>query len=270
MPASPSNAGPSQFNPPQFGGPEVHPEFGYFAPTVRFRRKFVLVLEGVACGVLVGAVAMFFATMEREEGKASAMLAMPMLVAPTPSAAPPAATPSSPTASTPTAFGSAAASTSPAPGSVRAAPASSTPTVSKPRSPTPASAASAPQQTAAAGHLAPVRFVPESIALPAAAPRLAPAASDTPPGVTVSASASVSAPAISAAELPPTLPVIAAAPAPATEIKAVVAKPKRKIVREPQSERSARQVPREPDPRSAYAGPRPPPAFLRPLFGFGF
>ena len=62
MPASPSNAGPSQFDAAQF-----HPEFGYLAPTVRFRRKFALIIEGAACGILLGAVAMFFATMEREE-----------------------------------------------------------------------------------------------------------------------------------------------------------------------------------------------------------
>jgi hypothetical protein len=115
-----------------------------------------------------------------------------------------------------------------------------------------------------------VRFVPESIALPAAAPRLAPAASDTPAAIALSASAFASAPALSAAELRPTLPAIEAAPAPAPEAKAAVAKPKRKIVRAPQSERTARH-PSEPDPRTAYASPGPqPPSFLRPLFGFGF
>ncbi len=51
----------------------------------------------------------------------------------------------------------------------------------------------------------------------------------------------------------------------------MAAKPKKKIVREPQPERTARQNPREPEPRTAYASPRPqPPVFLRPLFGFGF
>ena len=253
MPASPSNAGTSQFNPPQFGGPQVHPEFGYLAPTVRFRRKFVLLLEGVACGALVGAVAMFFATMEREEGKASAMLATPMLVAPTPSAAssaaPSAATPSASTASVPT---------------------KSTPKVSKPGSSPPASAASTPQQMAAVRGFAPVRFVPESIALPTAAPRLPPVINELRPTLTVGASASVPAPAASATEPPPML-VVDTTPAPAPEIKAAVAKPKKRIVRDPQSERTARQTPREPDPRTAYASPGPqPPAFLRPLFGFGF
>ena len=156
MPASSSNAGPSQFNAPQFGGPEVHPEFGYLAPTVRLRRKFALVLEGVACGVLVGAIAMFFATMEREEEKASAMLATPMLVTPMPvtpmssAATSSAATPASPKASAPTASGSAAmASTPGASGSVPTAPAASTKPALKPGSSTPASATSTPPQTAA-------------------------------------------------------------------------------------------------------------------------
>ncbi len=169
MPASPSNAGPSQFDAPQFGGPQVHPEFGYFAPTVRFRRKFALVLEGLAGGVLVGAVAMFFATMEREE-KAVAMLATPMLVTPMSSAA----TPASPKASAPTASGSAAIASTPAPAASNAAPAARatstppvstppapTPTVSKPGPSTPASATSTAPQTAAVRDFGPVRFVPE-------------------------------------------------------------------------------------------------------------
>ena len=56
----------------------------------------------------------------------------------------------------------------------------------------------------------------------------------------------------------------------------MVAKPKKKIVREPQSERTARQIPPEPEPRTAFASPfrrssePPAPGFLRPLFGFGF
>jgi hypothetical protein len=64
----------------------------------------------------------------------------------------------------------------------------------------------------------------------------------------------------------------AAAPEPAPEVKAVVAKPKRKIVRE----RTARHMPPEPEPRTAYASPfrrssEPQTSgFLRPFFGFGF
>ena len=276
MPASQLNAGASQFNPPQFGGPQVHPEFGYLAPTVRFRRKFTLLLEGVACGVLVGAVAMFFATMEREEEKAVAMLATPMLTTPVSSAA----TPSSPIASAPAATASTPAASRPGP----AAPAASPPTVAKPGSSTPASVTSTPSQTAAVRGFAPVRFVPESIALPAAAPRLPPVLNNTPPAVTVGASASASAsvsvlapadateltPAPSVAAAPVSAPAFA--PAPASEIKAVVAKPKKRIVREP----TARRLPPEPEPRTAFAGPfrrssePPAPGFWRPLFGFGF
>jgi hypothetical protein len=294
MPASQLNAGASQFNPPQFGGPQVHPEFGYLAPTVRFRRKFTLLLEGVACGVLVGAVAMFFATMEREEEKAVAMLATPMLITPVSSAAmPSAATPASPKASAPIASGPAATASTPAasrPGP--AAPAAFPPTVSKPGSSTPAlvTLTSTPPQTAAVRGFAPVRFVPESIALPAVTPRLPPVLNDTPPAVTVGASASVSAsasvqaPADATEPTPSPAPSVAAAPefapapapefvpAPAPEIKAVVAKPKKRIVREP----TARRLPPEPEPRTAFAGPfrrssePPAPGFWRPLFGFGF
>jgi hypothetical protein len=274
MPASPSKAGPSQFDAPQFDARQVHPEFGYFAPTVRFRRKFALVLEGIACGILVGAVAMFFATMEREE-QALAMLATPMLVTPISSAATSsAATPSSPIASAPAAIASTPAASGPAP----AAPAASTPTVSKPGSSTPASATLTPPQTAAVPGFAPVRFVPESIALPAAAPRHPPVLGDTPPAVTVGASASVSAsawvPAQAASAEPTPVPPVAATPAPAPEIKAVVAKPRKRIVREPRSERTARHIPPEPEPRTAFAGrfrrsSEPPPGFWRPHFGFG-
>lgn len=274
MPASPSNAGPSQLDAAQF-----HPEFGYLAPTVRFRRKFALIIEGAACGILVGAVAMFFATMEHEEEKAVAMLATPMLATPVSSAA----APSSPIASAPVAMASTPAASRPAP----AAPAASTPTVSKPGSSTPASVTSTPSQTAAVRGFAPVRFVPESIALPAVAPKLPPVLNDTPPDVTVgasvSASASVPAEAESATE-PTAAPWVVAtpapapvfAPAPAPEIKAVVAKPKKRIVREPKSERTARQFPPEPEPRTAFASPfrrssePPAPGFFRPPFGFGF
>jgi hypothetical protein len=263
MPASPSNAGPSQFDAAQF-----HPEFGYFAPTVRFRRKFALIIEGAVCGILVGAVAMFFATMEHEE-KAHAMLATPMLVAPVSSAA----TPSSAPAAAPAAIASIPAASRPVP----AAPAASIPTVSKPGSSTPASVTSTPRQTAAVRGFAPVRFVPESIALPAVAPRLHPVPNDTPPAVTVGKSESASVPpqAASASEPPP---AVAAAPASAPEAKAVVAKPKprKKIAREPRPERTARRIPFEPEPRSAFAGRfrhySEPPArgFVRPFFSFGF
>jgi hypothetical protein len=62
---------------------QFHPEFGYFAPTMRFWSKAWLGLKGVALGALAGAVAVFFLTKEREE-KALAMLATPVTVAPRP------------------------------------------------------------------------------------------------------------------------------------------------------------------------------------------
>ena len=72
-------------SPSQFDATQFHPEFGYFAPTIRFRRKLALTLKGGALGVLVGAVAMFVVTMDREE-KALTMLSTPVLTIPAPSA----------------------------------------------------------------------------------------------------------------------------------------------------------------------------------------
>ena len=68
---------------PSYDAGQFHPEFGYFAPTMRFRSKVWLALKAVTLGVLAGAVAMFFLTMEREE-KALTMLATPVTVAPVP------------------------------------------------------------------------------------------------------------------------------------------------------------------------------------------
>ena len=68
---------------PSYDTGQFHPEFGYFAPTMRFRSKVWLALKAVTLGVLAGAVAMFFLTMEREE-KALTMLATPVTVAPVP------------------------------------------------------------------------------------------------------------------------------------------------------------------------------------------
>jgi hypothetical protein len=66
--------------------------------------------------------------------------------------------------------------------------------------------------------------------------------------------------------------MVAAAPESAPEANAVVAKPKKKIARSPKPERTARQIPPEPEPRSAFASPfrSQGSGFLRPLFGFGF
>jgi hypothetical protein len=76
MPVAPTGANPSQLDTSQF-----HPEFGYFAPTIRFRRQVVLTLKGALWGTLVGAVVMFFMGVEREE-KGLRMLAVPMLSGP--------------------------------------------------------------------------------------------------------------------------------------------------------------------------------------------
>jgi hypothetical protein len=76
MSAWPSNASRSDAG-------RFHPEFGYFAPTMRFRSKAWLAVKAVVLGALAGAVAMFFLTMEREE-KALTMLATPVVLPPVP------------------------------------------------------------------------------------------------------------------------------------------------------------------------------------------
>jgi hypothetical protein len=76
MPAPPAGANPSRLDMSQF-----HPEFGYFAPTIRFRRQAILTLKGALWGTLLGAVAMFFMGVEREE-KGLRMLAVPIGSAP--------------------------------------------------------------------------------------------------------------------------------------------------------------------------------------------
>lgn len=193
MSASPPHATPSQFDAAQY-----HPEFGYLAPTIRFRRKAALTLKGLVWGALVGAIATFVVVMDREE-RALTML-------------------------------------------------------------------STPTQVAAVENWAPVLFVPESIAMPAAVLGNPRARSVAPPAVAVAASRPV-APA----------PVDAAAPARA-EVKAV-AKPKKKVVHEPPPTKTARAPEPEPrpelrvEPRAAFASPFRPFAepqdgqFPRPIFG---
>lgn len=214
MPASPSDAVSSQFDATQF-----HPEFGYLAPTMHVRRKVALTLKAAACGVLIGAAAMFVAVMDREgeEETALTMLATPVLVIPT-----------SPT-------------------------------------PTPAPI----------NNLAPVLFVPESIALPAATPKNPGFRSVTSPAV--AAAAAGPPPLASANATPLAAPAVttASAPASAPEVKAT-AKPKKKVVREPQPDRTVRPAPAEPEPRAAFAGSSrrfaepPVPGHGRPIFGFGW
>jgi hypothetical protein len=213
MPASPPYAAPSQFDATQF-----HSEFGYLAPTIRFRRKVALTLKGGALGALVGAVAVFVVVTDREE-KAFTMLSTPVLTIPA-SPAPVLAMPMSSK-----------------PGSPAREP--STPATSVPGSLTPAQVA--------AINSARVRFVPEALALPAAVPADPHVRGPAPPVV-----------AVGPLDLVLRGSVIAAAP---------VAKPKKKIVREPQPERIVRPAPAEPGSRSAYAAESSVPRFLRSIFG---
>ncbi len=169
MPASPPTAVPSQYDATQF-----HSEFGYLAPTIRFRRKVALTLKGGALGALFGAAAVFVVVMDREE-KAFTMLSTPVATAPAPIAPAPLTVALAPPASSVPA--------SPVPASsapVAYKPAASAP-VSRPpvsRPPVVAAAPASPAQTPSvtprpaatqiAGGSPSVRFVPEAFALPAA------------------------------------------------------------------------------------------------------
>ena len=134
MSASPSDM-PSQLEAP-------HPEFGYLAPTRRLRRKIALTLNAAVLGGLAGATVVFFTTVDREE-KPVTMLARPVLIAPA--------------SSTPAA---------PAPARVATMPAAPAPVVAAPASTTPTSIRPARVDAIAP----PVRFIPETMALPAAVP----------------------------------------------------------------------------------------------------
>ena len=101
MSASPSDM-PSQLEAP-------HPEFGYLAPTMRFRRRIVLALKATVFGGLAGAAAMYFLTIDRED-RPLTMLATPVLIAPASS---------TPTAQAPVAPAPAAAPAVPTPASGR-------------------------------------------------------------------------------------------------------------------------------------------------------
>jgi hypothetical protein len=121
----------------------------------------------------------------------------------------------------------------------------STPVLATPVLTTPAR--STPMQAAVVNNAPPVLFVPESIALPDASPAKPRVLSVAPPTVAPAASAMM-VPAAAPAE-----PAIAAAPAP-VEVKAV-AKPKKKVVREPEPDRTMRRTPLELNPLAAFAGP---------------
>lgn len=236
-------ASPSDLR-PQAETAHLHPEFGYLAPPLRFRRKLMLTFKAGVLGALAGAVAMFFLNIDRDE-KPLAMLATPVLVAPA--------------VSKPTEL---------APVAQAAAPAASTVTlaVATPAAPIPAAptrpATGPSQQRAAPGLTAPppVRFVPETIALPEAAPGAiglrgstpsvaAAASAPVPPaGSTVGASAGASA-------------MASAAPAPPPVAKAAARPKKKRIVREPpRHERTARLAAPEPEPPSRRFG--------APIFGW--
>ena len=253
MPASPSNHSSSTYDPTQF-----HSEFGYLAPTMRFRRKVALTLKGGTLGALAGVVAMFFMVMDRGEERAFTMLSTPVVTAPaSPMIAQPA--PSGPTPSPRAA---------PTPAPVVAAPAApvvAMPMSSKPGAPaheprprvaaapvpsaTPSSAASAsltPAQLAAV-NAARIRYVPESLAVPDASGARGVAPVEAAPVDLISQMSLIAVP-------------------PAAHAKAAP-KPKKKIVRDAQAERTVRQAPIQPGPRSAFAAEAPVPRFLRSIFG---
>jgi hypothetical protein len=263
--------------PPRFDASEFHPEFGYLAPTMRFRRKVALTLMGALWGVLIGAGtgAVLYAVMDREEQKAHAMLASPVLTPPatsTPaSALPPAAAPSAP-------LRYARPRSVPRPPRVVSVP----PTPAPPAEPSSTPKTPAPTRTAVANASAEVRFVPQSIALPMVAPRDPEASSPT---VVVEAPSMPAEPVVAEAATPvvddPPAPVVDEPPAPVRQVRAPPRSRKRavrearsertaresrsertargsrseRIAREPRSERSVRYYPPpEPDPRTGYAG----------------
>jgi hypothetical protein len=207
MSASPSDI-PSQLEAP-------HPEFGYLAPTKRFRRKIGLTIKAAVFGALAGAVAMYFVANDRDERPVT-MLATPVLIAPAASTPTPAA-PTAPTVATP----------------APSAPASPTPAPSK------------PTRTAATDIVAPpVPYVPQTIALPQATPRGF--------GLRGSVAGTASGPmpsAPSTADVPPAASG-AAAPAPVpTPVAKAPTRPKKKVVRERLPDPEPRAAYASPPPR---------------------
>ncbi|MBX9778419.1 MAG: hypothetical protein K2Y71_28930 [Xanthobacteraceae bacterium] len=191
----------------------------------------------MALGALVGAVGVFFLTMEREE-KARTMLATPVTVAPVPDKPAQIAMPGQPPRP----------QIQQAQASQNQAPKPQTAQVRAPQTQSPR------PQAPATYTWAPVRFLPESIALPAAAPRpsevMPPLRSTIATGPAPEPASTVGAsPAASEATMVP----------PGAPAAKAVAKPKKKIVREP---------PPEPEPRASFAGPLFP--FGLPIFGFGW
>lgn len=214
--------------PSQFDATQCHPEFGYLAPTMRFRRQLALTLKGALLGAFAGAIAMFFMTIDREQ-KPLTMLATPVLI--------------TPALSTPTPSTQPTATLAP-----------STPAA-------PAAAPSRPARTASANPAAPpVLYVPETLALPAVAPRdLGLRGSSTE--VDTGSRPMPGAPSTVGAS--PAASAMAAAPAaPATK---AAAKPRKKIAHE--LEHTPRSAQLEPEPRSAFWAPFW--GLRLPIFGFG-
>ena len=54
-------------SPPRFYPVQFHPEFGYLAPTLRFRSKLSLVGKGVAFGLIVGIIVAIAVSPDRQE-----------------------------------------------------------------------------------------------------------------------------------------------------------------------------------------------------------
>jgi hypothetical protein len=54
-------------SPPRFYPVEYHPEFGYLAPTLRFRSKLSLMGKGAAFGLIVGIIVAIAASPDRQE-----------------------------------------------------------------------------------------------------------------------------------------------------------------------------------------------------------
>src|SRR5215218_2013210 len=195
MPASPPNTA-SPFEPNQF-----HSEFGYFAPTMRFRRKAALTVKAAALGAIVGAVAVFVVVMDREE-KAFTMVSTSLpSTAGSPASPPPATstpaqarpvqatqvqpTPVQPTQAPPMRAASAPVSPMPvSPMPTPATPALAMQMSSKPGSSAPpATRGAASARVVAAKGWPQVPFVPESVALPAAVPVVVPATAPATPTV---------------------------------------------------------------------------------------
>jgi hypothetical protein len=234
---------------PPAGANQFHPEFGYFAPTIRFRRQAILTLKGALWGTLLGAIAMFFMGVERED-KGSPMLAVPMGSAPADMAT---VGQRSPVPFVPESIALPAVAHPPVLGGVAPAAAIT-------------SATGTPELPATAASAMPVA-TPTAVTPPAMIPpAMTPPA--TPSIAAVSEPAPVAAPDRMIAA--PTPLVAAHAPV----VAKPVAKRKKRVVREPS--RLVREERIEPDRRTAFAAPyrrySEPygSGYGRPPFGFGW